>query len=252
MKSSKLAWTLTYYLEKIINSRIIDSRQVYALWEQQQLRKLFNYLEVDCVFDIGANEGQYAEMLRRKVGYQGLIISFEPIPRAAEIIRQKSIRDPKWVLVQGAVSDMDGEQQFNIMNDSQFSSLSKPRHDEVGIFANMNKIQQSITVQTELLETAWRRLKAEHGFSRPFLKMDTQGFDYKIVQAGQSVIRNFVGLQSELAIRKLYADSIDFRDSIALYEQSGFSMTAFVQNNEGVFPRLLESDCIMIRSDLVR
>jgi len=252
MQKNKLMWTLSYYYEKIINSAFVDQRQLHALWEQAQLRQLFEYLDVDCVFDIGANEGQYAEMLRRKVGYQGLIISFEPIPRAAEIIKKKAAHDPKWILVQGAISESDGQQQFNIMNDSQFSSLSKPRHDEVGIFANMNKVQQSITVQTELLETAWRRLSAEHGFKRPFLKMDTQGFDYKIVQAGQSVIKNFVGLQSELAIRKLYADSTDFRDSIALYEQSGFSLTAFVANNEGVFPRLLETDCVMIRSDLVR
>ena len=198
MQSNKLMWTLSYYYEKIINANVIDERQLYALWEQEQLRKLFGYLDVDCVFDIGANEGQYAEMLRRKVGYQGLIISFEPIPRAAEIIKKKAARDPKWVLVQSAVSESDGQQQFNIMSDSQFSSLSKPRHDEVGIFANMNKIQQSITVQTELLETAWRRLSTQYGFQRPFLKMDTQGFDYKIVQAGQAVIRNFVGLQSEL------------------------------------------------------
>src|SRR6218665_1183824 len=153
MKSNKLMWTLSYYYEKIINATVIDKRMLYAEWEQAQLKKLFDYLDVDCVFDIGANEGQYAEMLRRKVGYQGLIISFEPIPHAADIIRKKAAHDPKWILVQGAVSESDGQQQFNIMNQSQFSSLSKPRHDEVNIFEGMNEVQQSITVQTELLET---------------------------------------------------------------------------------------------------
>lgn len=252
MRLSRLSWIASYYFHTLLNATVIDRRKLYAVWEQSQLEKLFAYLDVDCVFDVGANEGQYAEMLRRKVGYRGLIISFEPIPQVAAIVKRKAERDPKWVVVESAISDADGERQFNIMNQSQFSSLSTPRHDDVAIFTGLNEIQQSITVKTELLETALTRLRREHGFKRPFLKMDTQGFDYQIVQSGQSVIREFVGLQSELAIKKLYADSTDFRDSIALYERSGFSLAAFVPNNEGFFPRMLETDCLMIRTDLVR
>jgi hypothetical protein len=93
-------------------------------------------------------------------------------------------------------------------------------------------------------------LRAEYGFERPFLKMDTQGFDVKIVKASAHVMREFVGLQSELAIAKLYTDSVDFREAITEYERCGFSLSAFVPNNAGHFPYLLETDCVMIRSDL--
>ena len=58
--------------------------------EIEHLKRVLERFSVDCVFDVGANDGQYATQLRKKVGYKGLIISFEPIPESAQIIREKS------------------------------------------------------------------------------------------------------------------------------------------------------------------
>lgn len=137
------------------------------------------------------------------------------------------------------------------MAGSQFSSLSTPRHDEIGRFKQVNRVERSVTVRTERLESALRRLSAAHHFRRPFLKLDTQGFDATIVAAGRDVMHRFVGLQSELAVKKLYAHSMDYREALTIYEQCGFELSAFVANNEGHFPRMMETDCIMIRADLV-
>jgi hypothetical protein len=113
-------------------------------------------------------------------------------------------------------------------------------------------VAQAIAVRTETLATAYERLQRVHGFKRPFLKMDTQGFDVNIVKAAPpEVLGHFVGLQSELAIKKLYADSVDFRDALSLYERCGFELSTFVPNNEGHFPRLIETDCILVRRDLM-
>jgi hypothetical protein len=61
----------------------------------------------------------------------------------------------------------------------------------------------------------------------------------------------FVGLQSELAVKKLYTNSVDFRSAITLYGECGFQLSAFVPNNAGYFPQLIETDCIMVRDDLI-
>ena len=37
-------------------------KKMYELWEVDHLQQLFKYFDVDCVFDVGANAGQYATM----------------------------------------------------------------------------------------------------------------------------------------------------------------------------------------------
>ena len=76
----KLVNFLILLIKNIFNVRVIRLKKLYSIWEQQHLKKIFKYTEVDCVFDIGANYGQYAKMLRSDIKFKGLIISFEPIP----------------------------------------------------------------------------------------------------------------------------------------------------------------------------
>ncbi len=225
---------------------VIPKNEISALPERLFLQKLLPFFEVDCVFDIGANNGQYAQMLRHHVGYQGRIISFEPIPKAAEKIRVLAKNDPLWSVEQLALSDKSGTTVFNVMQSDQFSSLGTPNHNETDLFKNANTLQEQITVQTETLEDAYQRLHKIHYFRRPFLKMDTQGFDVPITKSGQSIIHHFVGLQSELAIKKLYHESIDFREAISFYESLGFTLGSLVPNNGGFFPEMVEIDCIMM------
>lgn len=233
------------------NLRIVDQRKLYLLWERSCLHGVISHCGVDCVFDVGANYGQYARMLRDKVGYKGLIVSFEPVPEAAASLRKQAAGDPNWQVEEMAVAKADGALDFNVMSDSQFSSLSTPRHDEIDLFRYKNSVKRVVTVKTENLATTFARLQAQHGFQAPFLKMDTQGFDVEIVSHAKDTVRRFVGLQSEMAIKKIYTDSVDFRQAISLYEECGFEMCAFVPNNFGYFPRMVESDCIMIRKDLM-
>lgn len=231
--------------KKIIAQECIPFLE-FDTWEQIQLRKVIEHFNVDCIFDVGANDGQYATMLREKIGFQGTIVSFEPIPKAAQKVRELSKNDPNWIVKELALSKNDGEQEFHIMSGSQFSSLSKPKHDEVDLFKEKNSISQSISVVTRKLSSVYDELKQELQFQTPFLKLDTQGYDVEIVTNGQPSITQFVGLQSELAIKKIYESSVDYRKAIETYESLGFSLCAFVPNNRGHFPLLVELDCIML------
>jgi FkbM family methyltransferase len=242
---------LKEHYSRLRNMRLIDARKFDEFWEQRHLSRLLKHYRVDCVFDVGANYGQYAEMLRRKARFEGLIISFEPIPVAAATLREKAKGQSNWIIEEMALGRTDGQCSFNIMKSSTFSSLSEPRHDEVDIFRERNRVEETVSVRTENLATAYRRLKGAHRFQRPFLKLDTQGFDVEIVSSAKNVLREFIGLQSELAVKKLYANSVDFRTAITVYEECGFLLSAFLPNNAGHFPQLIETDCIMVRDDLI-
>ena len=61
--------------EQLLNVRIVRKGKVALIFEEVHLQRFFEHYKIDCVFDVGANEGQYATMLRERVGYHGHIIS---------------------------------------------------------------------------------------------------------------------------------------------------------------------------------
>jgi FkbM family methyltransferase len=215
------------------------------------LGKLLRLLGVDCVFDVGAHHGEYAGNLRKWMRFDGQIISFEPIPELAANLRMKAASDASWRIEEIALGSETGRRPFNVMKSTAFSSLSTPSHQEVTLFRDQNGPVNQISVQTDTLSNVYHRLKRELGFKTPFLKLDTQGFDVEIVRTGRDVIEHFVGLQSELSVKRIYQHSVDFREAISLYQQLGFELSALVPNNVGHFPVLVEIDCIMVRSDLL-
>lgn len=246
-----MARSLASAFHKLLSLRVVDARRLHLIPEQTHLQRLLRHFDVDCVFDVGANTGQYATMLRRKAGFSGRIISFEPIPEAAGAVRNKAKGDPLWTLEEMALADTSESRLFHVMAGSEFSSLSAPRNDEVARFSAMNRPVRSIMVQAETLANAFPRLQARYGFKRPFLKMDTQGFDLAVLRGAGDVLSQFVGFQSELSIRRIYEDASDFREAITFYQSLGFDLSAFVPNNAGHFPALIEIDCIMVRRDLM-
>jgi len=252
LRKTRLANVTRNLLRKVQSLRVCDVRHLNEVVEPLHLGRLLARYRIDCVFDIGANSGQYARMLRERAGYAGLIVSFEPIPEMVSRIRQASARDKNWLIEELAVSDRNGVANFNVMRGSQFSSLSDPRHDESSTFTELNRVTRTIEVRTETLDAVFTRLKEKLRFSRPFLKMDTQGFDTAIVRGSETAIANFVGLQSELAVKKLYGSSVDFREAITLYQSRGFELSALIPNNSGQFPELIELDCIMLRGNLMK
>lgn len=235
---------------KLKRLRLYDSDHLYKHYEVQHLKRLLHEFDVDCVFDVGANRGQYAQMLRQEANFAGRIISFEPSPDIADHIAARAAGYPKWSVEKIALSDKDGEQTFLIMKGDEFSSLSDPSNEGTAYIGKNNKPVKKATVQTQTLSSAYNRLKSKYGFKRPFLKMDTQGYDVIVATSGKDIIGEFVGLQSELSVMPLYKDSVLYADAIAAYEELGFQLSAFAPNNAGHFPVLVETDCIMFNKKL--
>lgn len=211
--------------------------------EAHKLRRFLQYFAIDCVFDVGANEGMYGHLLR-EIGFKGTIISFEPSPDVFEELKRAAAQDDHWHTMHLALDVTSRMIEFNVMRDSQFSSLHKPSQDG-GDLAHKNAVVRTVEVLTNTVNDLYDDLKRRFGFSRPFLKMDTQGHDMDVFRGATRVISNFVGLQSELSIVPLYEGVPIFTESLAEYERHGFKLNAFVPNNAGHFPDLREFDCLM-------
>lgn len=233
-------------VERLLNAKVVRPPSAVAVaLEQVHLKRFFEQYEVDCVFDVGANKGQYGLMLREQVGYRGPIVSFEPVPEAVALLRAAAAAKPKWYVEQVALDRSAGNASFNIASDSEFSSFHRPSEASVAVFADQSAVATQIDVKAVTLADMFKKYLELLHFHRPFLKMDTQGHDLDVAEGGSGILQRFVGLQSELSIKPLYEGIPNYTDALLYYQNQGFELSAFVPNNQDHFPRMLEIDCIM-------
>jgi FkbM family methyltransferase len=167
-------------------------------------------------------------------------------------LRAAAAKDRGWFIEALALDERESEATLNITASDQFSSLKNPSDAETTLFNEMNAVVQRVAVRTGRLDSLFDRYRARLGFRRPFLKMDTQGNDLAVARGAGERLFHFAGLQSELAIRRLYEGQSDFREAIAFYQGSGFVLSGFVPNNSGHFPDLFEIDCVMYNRRFAR
>ncbi|MBW4092021.1 MAG: FkbM family methyltransferase [Proteobacteria bacterium] len=215
----------------------------------EHLRKLFALLEVDLVIDVGANEGQYYRFLRDFVGYRGNVVSFEPLPHLAARLQDRARKDPIWTVEACALGGAPGRASFNVMNDTQFSSLLQPTRQETLEYQECNTVEQKIDVSVRTLSEVLPELRQRFGARSIYLKTDTQGYDLEVLRGGGEDLSSLSALQAELAVTRFYEGAPRYHEVIGYLEDRGFALSAIFPNNVGQFPRWFEFDCYMINMD---
>src|SRR6476619_3449077 len=89
------------------------------------LKTVLRELEIDCVLDVGAHEGEFAGFLR-DLGYAGEIISFEPVATSFAVLATARASDKHWRGHNIALGAEDSELEINIYAGSVFNSFLKP------------------------------------------------------------------------------------------------------------------------------
>jgi FkbM family methyltransferase len=236
--------------QRMLAVRLGISGRVHQYPEIMALRRFLTEMAVDAVIDVGANHGQYATMLRKDASFTGHIFSFEPNPDVFASLQSRAHGDARWHVFNMALSDFEGVVPFNIMAADQFSSIQKPAEQLDAIFVPRNKVERVVDMQCRTLDGMMDEMLGAHGLSRPFLKMDTQGHDRAVCDGARASLARCLGVQSELAVRPIYADATDYKAMIAYLAERGFVPNALFANNKGHFPLLVEMDGIFIRADL--
>ena len=195
--------------------------------------------------------GQYAQFLRQS-GFRGLILSFEPNPRAFEQLERNASSDPDWHCFPNAIGAEARRASFNIMKADDFSSFLDPATDASMDFKESNVVERVIEVEVRTLNDRVPQLQSEHGFINPFLKMDTQGFDLEVLRGGSNVLNRFCGVLTEMPVRKIYDKSPSFTESVEAFNCIGFDVAAFFSVHPELLLRVIEFNCYCVRRDLVQ
>ncbi|GAB3717002.1 FkbM family methyltransferase [Nocardiopsis oceani] len=213
----------------------------------RHIASLIRHAGVNCVFDVGANVGQYGKQLRAH-GYEGRIVSFEPVEAMADKLRQVAENDPDWHVHPIALGREDCTDTINVVQGSM-SSLLDPTDFGNTRYKRFKKTEsQKITLRRldRLLDEALAGIENP----RPYLKLDTQGFDLEAYTGAGERIREFVGMQSEVALMQIYEGMPRMDESIRTYEADGFEVTGmYPVTREDATGRVLEFDCVMVRAD---
>ncbi len=214
----------------------------------EHLRQVFSRHRVDCVFDVGANDGTYAKMLRRETGYEGWIFSFEPIPKQIATLRDLASKDPRWEICPYALGAAAGKQDFNIMSQDVFSSFLPPASGQPEKYLDSNRIAETLEVQIRTVAEIWNEVKEQHGLERLYLKMDTQGFDMEVFAGASSVLASIPALQSELSQRQIYQGAPDLRSALETFAKAGYepSMLHPISFDDDL--RFIEADGVLVRT----
>lgn len=212
--------------------------QIDRINELSYLKQLLSQLKIDCVLDVGANRGQFASELR-KIGYTGLIVSFEPIGSEYTVMQALFKNDDNWRGFQIALGSKDESATIMIPNLTVMSSILQPIGPEKNLREETFEIRRLDGLLPDLIE--------QLGVSNVFLKMDTQGYDLEVFKGADDCLETIAGLQSEISIRPLYKDMPHYTEVFEVYENAGFSLYNLSVVNRIENGGLLEMNCFMRR-----
>jgi FkbM family methyltransferase len=201
--------------------------------------------ELEVVFDVGANTGQYATDLRR-AGYSGQIVSFEPLAEAHKVLLKKSATDASWTIApRMAVGETNRTVEINVAANSYSSSLLKMAE------LHQQAAPDSAFLRTELvdmrtLDSVADTYLANRGSA--LLKLDVQGYEMRVLDGAAATMHRFNALQVEASTVELYEGEALVTQMIQRAESLGYALWSltpgFIDRRNG---RLLQVDCLFRR-----
>ena len=175
--------------------------------------------EIDIVLDVGANTGQFAKSIRR-ANYQGKIVCFEPLPDAHEKLKNHFVGDER-VLIhpRTALGNVRGSVQINVSGNSVSSSILNllPAHSDA---APESVYIDTIKTDIDCLDNVFADYVTPE--NRVFLKIDTQGYEWNVLNGAELSLKKIDGLLLEMSLVPLYDGQRLWKEILDRLEREGF------------------------------
>lgn len=237
-------------LTRMRGYEIIPTWRLLSLPLITHLRTVFEQYGIEYVMDVGANSGQFRDLIRQEVGFRGQILSFEPVRQYAQIIMAKSRADKAWRVYDCALGSVPGEATINVTRSPGLNSFLSPRTDKVAGFWQDDSITHAESVKIRTLDDVLEEQGIDCKVRGVYLKLDTQGFDLEVLKGATKSLQDIRALQTEASIRPIYEGMPNYLKILDHLSQTGFDVS-------GIFPvlhddamRLIEFDCVLVNSQV--
>jgi len=220
----------------------------YSAYNIVRRMKIVSYFNIDTLFDIGANVGQYALDMRR-IGYSKRIISFEPLKSAFKELEKASVNDKNWLIHNYALGNENIKSIINISNNSVSSSILNilPFHLKNAPDAKYIAQEEIDIKKIDTIFNSFCNLE-----NSVMIKIDTQGYEKNVLEGAIESLKNIKIIQLEMSLIPFYEDEIPFVEMINYLENMGFQLfsleNGYSDSNTG---QLLQVDGIFIQRSLI-
>jgi FkbM family methyltransferase len=186
----------------------------------RQWLDLINAYQINLIFDVGANAGQFGQRVRA-LGYKGKLVSFEPMADVYRQLQATSANDSDWDVVHSGIGDYNGTATINVSANSYSSSVLNilPLHVESAPDSIYTR-QEPIQVQT--IDTFVGQYYVPG--KNLYIKIDTQGFERQVFEGCLKSLDKISGFQMELSLRPLYEGETLLDDMLNLLRENGYKL----------------------------
>ncbi|MCI0686164.1 MAG: FkbM family methyltransferase [Sporichthyaceae bacterium] len=236
-----LSWPRTVRHERFAHEKVLCAHLL-----DQHIAQILSMYRINCVLDVGANKGQYGRRLRAG-GYRGQIISFEPVARDFAVLERRASADPDWQAYRLALGKESGTITMNVVPGTLSSALAPTTLGSHRYEQLQTAVTETVEIRRldELIDPLTRHIENP----RSFLKMDTQGFDLEVFAGLGDRVHSLIGVQSEVALMRIYEGMPRMAQAIETYEAAGFEISAlYPVSRESRTGRVLEYDCVLVRA----
>lgn len=207
--------------------------------------RLLSHHNINCVVDVGANDGGFATAIRGH-GYSGRIISFEPLKEPFESLRRRAVSDPSWDALQYALGDSEREITVNVSANAGQSSSVLPMLEVHTAVAPGSRYIGTETVTQHRLDVVLPHVLSGPP-ARTFLKIDVQGYERAVLDGASRLFAEdaIVGLQLELSLVPVYGGAMTYREVLDRADALGMTLMGldpvFADPRSG---QLLQADAV--------
>jgi len=204
-------------------------------------------LRITHVLDVGANRGQFARRVRR-LGYAGEIVSFEPVSACYEELSRHAKNDGHWTAHKLALGDCTTVRTINVARLDVMSSILEPNADSFALLPDEGEVVQTEEIHVRQLGELLPDIVPFEQWGRTHLKLDTQGYDLRVLCGLGRALQSINSLQAELSVIPIYEGQQDYVTSLAFLRESGFRPTCVYPIQRVAGGQVLEFDALFSRA----
>jgi FkbM family methyltransferase len=203
--------------------------RVHTLSRERHLGMLLRAYDISCVLDVGANLGQFRDLLAHQIGWEGPVISFEPVRRYFNVIKARSMGNPAWQVHNYSLGNEDGVREIAVFDAPGVASM-----------------QAREKIRVRRLADVFEEVTAGCDVGHVLLKVDAGSNNLEVLRGAAAVLPRVSLLQVELSFQQLYGGMPDFAAVWRETSAGGFDVS-------GMFPvamdeahRAVEIDCMFV------